>query len=201
MEEEDLIHRIFAELNDAKISQLLEYSRLLKNWNEKINLVSRKDVKNFIEKHIIPCLAITRVANFSAGETVLDIGTGGGLPGIPLAIACGSTNFTLVDSIGKKIRAVNAMIGEIGLENARAITSRAEALPGRFDKIVARAVTNLVDFSKYAQKLLNPNGRIFYLKGGDCLEDLKLLKTCKLHSMSQLTGGEKFAGKVIVEIF
>ncbi|MDR1413782.1 MAG: 16S rRNA (guanine(527)-N(7))-methyltransferase RsmG [Puniceicoccales bacterium] len=201
MEEKDLISDVFPELDDGKLSQLVQYASLLRSWNEKINLVSRKDIKNCISRHIIPCLAFARVANFFPGETILDIGTGGGLPGIPLAIACATAKFTLLDSIGKKIAAVNAMISELGLRNVETIISRAEEVSGKFDKIVARAVTNLPDFMKYAQKLLRPNGKIFYLKGGDCRDDLKLLKICKLHSISDLLGSEGIEDKIILEIF
>ncbi|MDR1433217.1 MAG: 16S rRNA (guanine(527)-N(7))-methyltransferase RsmG [Puniceicoccales bacterium] len=197
---------IFWELGDEKIAALEKYAELLTQWNAKINLVSRKDVLNVIVRHIVPCLSLARIADFSAGESVLDLGTGGGLPGIPLAIAKGDVNFTLVDSIYKKILAVSAMIRSLALKNARAVTVRAEDLTEKFDKIVARAVTNLGDFLKYSRRLLVPGGKIFYLKGGDCaadlelLADLKLSKACALHSLEETTGIGALADKVVLEI-
>ncbi|MDR1891316.1 MAG: 16S rRNA (guanine(527)-N(7))-methyltransferase RsmG [Puniceicoccales bacterium] len=201
MSDESLIAKIFPRLEESQLNQLARYAELLGEWNEKINLISRKDIQNVISRHIVPSLAISTVGNFTKGESVLDIGTGGGLPGIPLAIVHGETNFTLMDSIGKKIMAVSAIVKDLKLQNVKTVNVRAENFSGKFDKIVARAVTNLVDFLKYAKKLLKPKGKIFYLKGGDNADDLGLLKRCKLYNMSAITGIHELEDKVILEIF
>jgi 16S rRNA (guanine527-N7)-methyltransferase len=198
---EDEIRMVFNEMDGEQISLLGHYAALLAKWNAKINLISRKDVGNIVCKHIIPCLSIGRVADFLPGETVLDIGTGGGLPGIPLAIAHRTTNFTLMDSVGKKIGALNEMISELGLRNTKLVHCRAENFSGKFDKIVARAVSNLRKFLGYSSKLLKRDGKIFYIKGGDCSGDFALLKKYKLHSISAATGIDKLGDKVILEIF
>ncbi|MDR2737895.1 MAG: 16S rRNA (guanine(527)-N(7))-methyltransferase RsmG [Puniceicoccales bacterium] len=197
----ELIGKVFCEISGEKISKLLEYAGLLREWNTKINLVSRKDVGNIVRRHVIPSLAMAVVWNFPAGGTVLDIGTGGGLPGIPMAIVHGTTNFTLLDSIGKKVTAVRDMISRLELENTIAENARAEDFCGKFDTIVARAVTNVETFVGYGRKLLKTNGRILYLKGGDCSDDLRLFQGSKIHSIAAITGMEELSDKVILEIF
>jgi 16S rRNA (guanine527-N7)-methyltransferase len=199
--ETDLIRTIFPELTGEKIGILTKYAALLRDWNGKINLISRKDMANVVEKHLIPSLASLKVATFATGENVLDIGTGGGLPGIPLAIARHATKFTLIDSIGKKIMAVEDMVVKLGLKNVQTFVGRAEKFSGKFDKITGRAVTDLKEFLKYAKKLLVPAGEILYLKGGNCAEDLKLLKKYKLYNLAKLTGIDRLADKVILKIF
>ncbi|MDR2603257.1 MAG: 16S rRNA (guanine(527)-N(7))-methyltransferase RsmG, partial [Puniceicoccales bacterium] len=154
MVDESLIAKIFPRLEESQLRQLVKYSKLLGEWNEKINLISRKDIQNVIGRHIIPSLSISAVGNFTKGEDVLDIGTGGGLPGIPLAIVCHETSFTLMDSVGKKILAVNDMVKRLNLQNVKTVNIRAEDFFDKFDKIVGRAVTNLADFLKYSKKLL-----------------------------------------------
>jgi 16S rRNA (guanine527-N7)-methyltransferase len=197
----DLIGRAFPELGRDKIAQLMHYATLLGKWNEKINLISRGDIGNVISRHIVPCLSLSKIGKFAANDAVLDIGTGGGLPGIPLAIVYEKTNFTLLDSTGKKIMAVENMLQDLCLKNAKAVNSRAENFSGQFGTIVARAVTNLCDFLKYSRKLLAPNGKILYMKGGTCEEDLKLLKRHRLYNIGALTGVEELSDKVILEIF
>ena len=195
-----LIKAVFAELSDEEVTKLARYVSLLLEWNAKINLISRKDVGNVIVKHIIPCLSIIRVTIFREYEHVLDIGTGGGLPGIPLAIVNPHCNFVLLDSIKKKIVAVEDMVEKLGLKNVEVVNDRAENIHKKFDKIVARAVTNLGDFLLYASKLVKTPGRIFYLKGGDFADDLKNIKNYKLHNMASLTGLRDLDDKVILEI-
>ena len=195
-----LIKAVFAELSDEEVTKLARYVSLLLEWNAKINLISRKDVGNVIVKHIIPCLSIIRVTIFREYDHVLDIGTGGGLPGIPLAIENPHCNFVLLDSIKKKIVAVEDMVEKLGLKNVEVVNDRAENIHKKFDKIVARAVTNLGDFLLYASKLVKTPGRIFYLKGGDFADDLKNIKNYKLHNMASLTGLRDLDDKVILEI-
>jgi 16S rRNA (guanine527-N7)-methyltransferase len=197
------VHRlceIFPWLGDEKIERLVAYADLLREWNAKINLISRRDTENIAMRHIIPCLAIDAVAGFLPGDDVLDIGTGGGLPGIPLAIARESTNFTLLDSIGKKIVAVNDMVSRLGMKNAKTINGRAEEVCGKFDAVVGRAVTNFASFLKYARRLLADGGKILYLKGGDCAEDIATLEKYRLHSVGKIIGIDALADKVILEV-
>ncbi|MDR2628939.1 MAG: 16S rRNA (guanine(527)-N(7))-methyltransferase RsmG [Puniceicoccales bacterium] len=201
MANESLIAKIFPQLEESQLQQLIEYSKLLGEWNEKINLVSRKDIQNAISRHIIPSLSIFTVGNFAKGEDVLDIGTGGGLPGIPLAIVCRETNFTLIDSVGKKIMAVNDMVKKLNLHNVKTVNIRAEDFFDKFDKIVGRAVTNLANFLKYSKKLLKSKGKIFYLKGENCANNLGLLKVWNSYSVAKITGIRELEDKVILEIF
>ncbi|MDR1457800.1 MAG: 16S rRNA (guanine(527)-N(7))-methyltransferase RsmG [Puniceicoccales bacterium] len=201
MADESLIAKIFPRLEESQLHRLVEYSKLLGEWNEKINLISRKDIQNVIDRHIIPSLSISAVESFTRGEDVLDIGTGGGLPGIPLAIVCRETRFTLMDSVGKKIIAVNDMVKRLNLQNVKTINIRAEDFFDRFDKIVGRAVTNLADFLKYSKKLLKPNGKIFYLKGGDYTNDLGLPNVWNSYNVAEITGIRELEDKVILEIF
>jgi 16S rRNA (guanine527-N7)-methyltransferase len=196
-----LVAEKFPGLGGARIARLLRYVELLAAWNGRINLVSRKDIGNVIVRHLIPCLAMARICDFTDGHGVLDIGTGGGLPGIPLAIVHETAHFTLVDSIGKKIAAVEDMVTNLGLANVTAVWARAETLTTRYDRIVARAVTGLPNFLKSFGKLLRPGGRIFYLKGGDCSDDLKFLKRYKLHSVDAIASMDGICDKVILEIF
>ncbi|MDR1528235.1 MAG: 16S rRNA (guanine(527)-N(7))-methyltransferase RsmG [Puniceicoccales bacterium] len=201
MADESLIAKIFPQLEESQLHQLVKYSKLLGEWNEKINLISRKDIQNVISRHIIPSLSISMVGNFTKSEDVLDIGTGGGLPGIPLAIVCRETSFTLMDSVGKKIMAVNDMVKRLNLQNVKTVNIRAEDFSDKFDKIVGRAVANLADFLKYSKKLLKPNGKIFYLKGGDRTNDFGLPKVWNFYNVAAITGVRELEDKVILEIF
>ena len=196
----NLIKAVFDELSDEEVAKLARYMSLLLEWNVKINLISRKDISNVIVKHILPCLSIIRVTTFKRCDHVLDIGTGGGLPGIPLAIVNPHSNFVLLDSIKKKTVAVEDMVKRLGLKNVDVINDRAENIHKKFDKIVARAVINLGDFLSYASKLVKTPGRIFYLKGGDFADDLKNIKNYKLHNMASLTGLRDLDDKVVLEI-
>ncbi|MDR2776691.1 MAG: 16S rRNA (guanine(527)-N(7))-methyltransferase RsmG [Puniceicoccales bacterium] len=195
------IAKIFPQLEKGQLDQLVKYSELLNEWNAKINLISRKDIQNVVVNHIVPSLAISTVGNFTKGEEILDIGTGGGLPGIPLAIVCRETSFTLMDSVGKKIMAVNDMVKKLNLQNVKTVNIRAEDFFDKFDKIVGRAVTNLTDFLKYSKKLLKPKGKIFYLKGGDYINDLRLLQVWNSYNVAEITGIRELEDKVILEIF
>lgn len=164
---------------DAKFAMLGD---LYVEWNAKINLISRKDIEFLFERHVLHSLAIAEFINFKDGTTILDIGTGGGFPGIPLAIMFPNVKFTLVDSIGKKIKVVEDMISRLNLTNATAICDRAENLQGTFDYIVSRATAPLNDLYKWSLPKINkvqknaiPNG-IICLKGGELDEEIKPFK-------------------------
>lgn len=178
----ELILKHFPELSERQFSHFQALEALYKEWNAQINVISRKDIDELYLRHVLHSLAIAKVMPFADGSAVLDIGTGGGFPGIPLAILFPNSSFTLVDSIGKKIKVVNEVIAALELSNARALHERAENVRGQFDFVVSRAVTRLSGFipltrNKFKSKQINgfPNG-ILYLKGGDLSEELKEVK-------------------------
>lgn len=155
---------------------------LYEEWNARVNLISRNDISHLYERHLLHSLAIAKFISFQPGAHVMDIGTGGGFPGIPLAILFPETNFTLVDSIGKKIRVVEDIIQRLELTNVKAICDRAENITGQFDYVVSRATAPLHDLFKWSrlriakkQQHAMPNG-IICLKGGDLEEELKPFK-------------------------
>jgi len=173
-----LIKKYFSDLTEAQLSQYEQLAPLYEDWNSKINLISRKDMDNFYEHHVLHSLAIAKYFDLLPGMKVMDIGTGGGFPGIPLAIMYPQTRFLLVDSIGKKIKVVQDVKEKLGLENVTAVNDRAENIKDKFDVIVSRAVTQLPDFVKWCNgKLRITNdieaGGILYLKGGDIEEELR----------------------------
>ncbi len=177
-----LIEKYFPNLSEVQKNQFAKLEELYKEWNEKINVISRKDMDALYEKHILHSLGIAKIMEFSPGTKVLDIGTGGGFPGIPLAILFPEVQFTLIDSIGKKITVVNEVSRGIGLENVTAIHGRAENLKDKFHFVVSRAVTQMPVFlrwlkGKFEKEQFNPkhNG-VLYLKGGDLAEELAGLK-------------------------
>lgn len=192
-----IAHRAsFPSLKDEQIDQLLHFSEDLAQWNLKINLISRKDIDNLVQRHLIPSLAMSLVHNFKNGETVVDVGTGGGFPGIPLAIACPSTKFTLLDSSTKKIGVVSAMVESLGLDNVDVVTSRAEAHTGRkYNVVLGRAVTSLPEFISWTSHLLhrtgNRAGGVLYMKGGDISEEVQALglKNHTIHPVADLVSG------------
>ena len=174
----DLILKYFPEITGRQREQFAALRPLYEDWNTKINVISRKDMDAFYEHHVLHSLAIAKVQTFMPQAEILDVGTGGGFPGVPLAILFPETRFLLVDSIGKKIKVVNDVVAQLGLENVRAEQTRAEQVKGQFDFIVSRAVTDLSQFvpwvrDKVARKQHHhlPNG-ILYLKGGDLTAEL-----------------------------
>lgn len=159
-------------LSESQIEQLQAYAALLLEWNEKINLISRKDTEEVMLRHILHSLGVHSIRKIKPGFSVLDVGTGGGLPGIPLAIANPQNPFTLVDSIGKKINATADMVARLGLTNVTCINTRVESLPQPFDIITGRAVTRLHGFYLMTRNKLLSGGSYLLLKGGDLKADL-----------------------------
>ena len=174
----ELIQRYFPNLSDLQYKQLKALGELYSDWNAKINVISRKDMEHFYERHVLHSLAIAKVIQFKPDTQILDVGTGGGFPGIPLAILYPKCSFHLVDSINKKITVVKAISEAIGLQNVKATHSRVEAIDDTFDFVVSRAVTSMPDFVKWVEDNVAKkqhhelaNG-ILYLKGGDLTEEL-----------------------------
>lgn len=173
----DIIQKYFKDLSNDQLAKFDQLFDLYSDWNEKINVISRKDVDLLYERHVLHSLGIAKVINLKAQTRVLDVGTGGGFPGIPLAIMFPEVQFTLVDSIGKKIKVVNAVANSLGLKNVNAFQSRAEEVKDKFHFVVSRAVTEFPVFYTWIKnKFLNDNfndlaNGILYLKGGDLKEE------------------------------
>lgn len=203
----DIISSYFPDLSPKQKEQFSQLDELYRFWNSRINLISRKDIDRLYLHHILHSLAIAKVISFLPGEKVLDVGTGGGFPGIPLAILFPETDFHLVDSIGKKIKVVQEVALGCGLMNVRASHDRAEQIDGKFHFVVSRAVTRLSEFypwvkGKFEKKSVNTiqNG-ILYLKGGDLAEEIKEsgLKT-ELIPLSIFFKEDYFDSKFVVYI-
>ncbi len=170
----NIIHKYFPELSDTQLKQMEQLLPLYSEWNEKINVISRKDLENFYERHVLHSLAIGKIIQFKKNERVLDIGTGGGFPGIPLAILFPETKFILTDSIAKKITVVNEVINSLQLKNIVTKVERAENIKDDFDYVVTRAVAKMSDLIFWS-KNKHPK-KIIALKGGDLKEELENLK-------------------------
>lgn len=199
----ELILKYFPDLTPEQKLQFERLEVLYNDWNEKINVISRKDMDSLYEKHILHSLGIAKVMPFADGTRVLDIGTGGGFPGIPLAILFPNVEFTLVDSIGKKIKVVEAVAEGLGLKNVTAIHGRAEKVKERFHFVVSRAVTQMPVFlrwlkGKFEKEQFNPkhNG-VLYLKGGDLAEELAGIK-CEIFNLKNHFEEEFFDTKKVV---
>ena len=199
----EIILKYFPNLTDQQKSQFQQLETLYKDWNEKINVISRKDIDEFYERHVLHSLGIAKIMEFADGTKVLDIGTGGGFPGIPLAILFPNIEFTLVDSIGKKITVVNAVAESLGLKNVKAYHERAEKIKDKFHFVVSRAVTQMPVFlrwlkGKFEKEQFNPkhNG-VLYLKGGDLGEELAGIK-CEIYNLKDQFKEEFFDTKKVV---
>ena len=204
MQTVELIYSHFPDLTERQREQFSALFKLYTEWNSKINVISRKDMESFYEKHVLHSLGIAKVYSFQPGQRVLDVGTGGGFPGIPLAILFPETQFHLVDSIGKKIKVVLAVAEALGLENVRADHGRAEEFKGPYDFVVSRAVTKMQRFvpwikGKISQKNLDSNrvNGLLYLKGGDLAEELGTMKA-RISDLSRFYPTEFFETKKVV---
>ena len=198
-----LILKYFPEITDGQKQQFEKLEQLYTEWNEKINVISRKDMDGLYEKHILHSLGIAKVMPFADGTKVLDVGTGGGFPGIPLAILFPEVSFTLIDSIGKKIKVVEAVSEGLGLKNVTAVHGRAEKLKEKFHFVVSRAVTQMPEFlrwlkGKFEKEQFNEkhNG-VLYLKGGDLAEELAGLR-CEIFQLKNYFEEEFFDTKKVV---
>ena len=200
----NILKSSFPNLTNHQLSQLESLETLYKFWNNKINVISRKDIDHLKIRHILHSLSISKIIVFKTGSNILDVGTGGGFPGIPLAIMFPDVNFYLSDSIGKKIKVVNSIVLELNLKNVRAEKIRSEKVNGKFDFIVSRAVTNMTDFVKIINGKIskknnhNLSNGIIYLKGGDLNLELKNFKSSKVFDLSNHFGYSFFETKKVV---
>ena len=169
----------FPQLSERQQAQFQAMEELYRDWNARINVISRKDMDNLRTHHILHSLAIAKVVDFPAGSTVLDLGTGGGFPGIPLAVLFPECRFLLCDSIGKKVKVAQAVAEGLELQNVRCVQARAESLPGPFDYVVSRAVTDLATFYPWVKGKFTK--AVCYLKGGDLdAEITDCVRRCRL---------------------
>jgi 16S rRNA (guanine527-N7)-methyltransferase len=203
----DIILKYFSRLTPEQKMMFEQLLPLYTDWNAKINVISRKDIDQLYERHVLHSLAIAKFIRFTPGTRVLDVGTGGGFPGIPLAVLFPETHFHLVDSIGKKIKVVNAVAESLGLKNVTAEQIRVEQLKGKYDFVVSRAVTQLPEFFSWVQKNISqkqqnavPNG-ILYLKGGNLdAETRPYKKRAFVQELSGYFDEEFFETKKLVHV-
>ena len=171
-----VVHQYFPEVTELQLQKFARLEELLREWNSKINVISRKDMDQIAVHHILHALGIAKVVQFPAGSSVMDVGTGGGLPGLPLAILFPEVKFHLVDSIGKKIQVVQSIADDLHLHNVIASHTRAEQVTEKYDFIVSRAVARLAEFHTWIQnsfkKPTNSLQGLYYLKGGDLTEEI-----------------------------
>ena len=196
----------FPNLTDNQVQQFQKLEALYHDWNAKINVISRKDIDELYTKHVLHSLAIAKVQPFEPGTFVLDVGTGGGFPGIPLAILFPETRFFLIDVIAKKIKVVQAVAVALELKNVKAEQLRAENVKGDFDFIVSRAVTNMPDFYSWVKDKIKKQNKhelkngILYLKGGDLTEELAAFPKATEYNISNFFSDEFFETKKVVHL-
>lgn len=208
-----IIKEYFPHLTAHQLEQFSKLGDLYTEWNAQINVISRKDIDQLYTRHVLHSLGIVSVVRFreslpntSGGTRVLDVGTGGGFPGIPLAVMFPKTSFHLIDAIGKKIKVVDAVVEALGLENVTTEHGRAETVKGRFDFIVSRAVTNMPDFVTWVKNKVRKdsfhtlkNG-ILYLKGGDLTEELKQFPKARVYELEEVFEDPFFQTKKVVHL-
>ena len=202
----EAILKQFPDLSDNQILQFQKLQSLYEDWNAKINVISRKDIDELYTRHVLHSLGIAKIIEFRPGSKIMDVGTGGGFPGIPLAILHPEVDFYLIDVIAKKIKVVNEVAAGLGLKNVKAEQKRAELVKQEFDFIVSRAVTNMPDFVSWVDDKVSKkqnhelaNG-IFYLKGGDLTEELKDFPKATEYNLSDFFTDEFFETKKVVHL-
>lgn len=203
----ELIQKYFPELTETQITQFTELYDLYLNWNSKINVISRKDIENLYERHVLHSLGIAEIIHFKAGSKILDVGTGGGFPGIPLAILFPEVHFTLIDSIGKKIKVGLEVSNSIHLKNIELKHLRIQEEKGKFDFVVSRAVMPLDNLVKFCRKNISPkqqnalpNGLIC-LKGGELEHEILQYKNvAEQYELSEFFDGDFFKTKKVVYV-
>ena len=202
----EIINKYFTNLTDNQRIQFEKLNELYQDWNLKINVVSRKDIDELYLRHVLHSLGIAKVIKFEPGSKVMDVGTGGGFPGIPLAILFPETQFHLVDSIGKKIKVVNEVVAGLGLENVITTHGRVEEVKDTYDFIVSRAVAQMETFVRWVigriSKQQNHELRngILYLKGGDLSEELNLYTSATIYDLTDYFEEDFFETKKVVHL-
>jgi len=202
----DLIRKYFPKLSPIQLEKFEALMPLYADWNSKINVISRKDFEFFYQRHVLHSMAIAKVVEFKNGTEILDLGTGGGFPGIPLAILFPQSDFMLIDSIGKKIKVVNAVKESLGLNNVKTQQIRIEQINMSFDFVVSRAVTDLPTFLKWTRNKIRKKGHNYirngglYLKGGDLTTELKSSPRARKYAISNFFDEEFFETKYVVHI-
>ena len=198
--------KYFPELTVLQKEQFEKLYGLYLEWNAKINVISRKDMDAFYERHVLHSLGIAKVISFQPNTHILDVGTGGGFPGIPLAILFPEVQFELIDSIGKKVKVVQEVSHALGLQNSSAQKLRAEAFAGKVDFVVSRAVTRMESFVPWVQKKIKPESKhslqngILYLKGGDLTEELKSFPIAEHYELKRFFKSPFFETKKVVHL-
>ena len=202
-----IIEKYFPNLSDVQKSQFAALVALYQDWNSKINVISRKDMDNFYEHHVLHSLGIAKFTDFADGTEILDLGTGGGFPAIPLAIIFPNVSFHAIDGVGKKIKVLNAVAESIGLTNIKGEHLRAEDVKAKYDYVVSRAVMQMPDLMKLARPLLKPVASsalpvgVIALKGGDLTEELKPLgRNAMSESLTNYFEEEFFSTKSVVYV-
>tara|TARA_R110002072_G_scaffold7993_7_gene42214 strand:+ start:2602 stop:3231 length:630 start_codon:yes stop_codon:yes gene_type:complete len=201
-----LILKYFPNLTEDQIQKFEQLESLYKDWNLKINVVSRKDIDELYVRHVLHSLGIAKVINFKDGSKLLDVGTGGGFPGIPLAILFPECSFHLVDSIAKKLKVVEEVVAGLGLTNVKTSHSRVEDIDGNYDFIVSRAVAAMPTFVHWVkgkiakQQNHDLKNGILYLKGGDLSEELRDYKTATIYNLSDYFSEDFYETKKIVHL-
>lgn len=200
----ELILKYFPNLSEKQIAQFRALERLYTEWNSKINVISRKDIDELYLKHVLHSLGIAKVIHFTDQSTILDVGTGGGFPGIPLAILFPNCKFHLVDSINKKLKVINTICQEIELHNVSTTHARVEAIDNTYDFIVSRAVTAMPKFTEWVRGKVSDshkntlNNGILYLKGGDLNEELRQFRNVKSFLLSDYFDESFFETKKVI---
>lgn len=202
----ELLLSYFPHLTEIQIKQFQDLQKLYEDWNAKINVISRKDIDELYTRHILHSLGIVKILEFKPGSRIMDVGTGGGFPGIPLAIMHPEVDFYLIDVIAKKIKVVNEVASALGLKNVKAEQKRAELVKDNFDFIVSRAVTNMPDFVDWVADKVKKESKhelkngILYLKGGDLTEELASFPNATQYDLSDFFKEEFFETKKVVHL-